>query len=58
MLPACFRGLISVLNEQAARSTGLIEKLVFLTEIGHPTPCFFCENWDGSFSREIMVTLF
>jgi len=28
MLPACFRGLISIPNEQAARSTRLTEKLV------------------------------
>jgi hypothetical protein len=32
MLPACFCGLISVLNEQAARSTMLTEKLVTVEE--------------------------
>jgi hypothetical protein len=38
MLPACLQGLTSVLNEQAARSTWLTEKLVILTpnQVPHP----------------------
>ena len=36
MLPACSQGLISVLNEQAARSTGLTEKLASLL-LSHQT---------------------
>ena len=46
MLPACSQSLIGVLNEQAARSTCLTEKLVNIS----------CENCFGSKEKEVDIS--